>query len=50
VLALRFITRDTVEEKIRHMQERKKSLSAGLFDPENELPELNREELEELLR
>jgi superfamily II DNA or RNA helicase len=49
VNAIRFISRDTIEEKIRAMQERKKALSDGLFVTDREVPEFTREDLVELL-
>lgn len=47
VTALRFLAKDTIEDKIRQLQERKKKLGAALFDDES--PALTREEMEELL-
>lgn len=49
VTALRFIARDTVEEKILTLQEQKRKLGKDLFKSDNEMPELNREELEMIL-
>ena len=47
--ALRFIARDTIEEKIRQLQERKKQLGLEFFAAGEEAPKLTREELETLL-
>jgi len=49
VTALRFIARDTIEEKIRQLQERKKQLGLEFFAAGEEAPKLTREELETLL-
>jgi SNF2-related domain/Helicase conserved C-terminal domain len=49
VTALRFIARDSIEEKIRQLQERKKLLGKALFATGAEAPELSREDLEGLL-
>jgi SNF2 family DNA or RNA helicase len=49
VTALRFIARDSIEEKIRQLQERKKLLGKALFATGAETPELSREDLEGLL-
>jgi non-specific serine/threonine protein kinase len=48
VTALRFLSRNTVEEKIRALQERKKKLGAALFESD-EPTAITREELESLL-
>lgn len=48
VHSMRFITRNTVEEKILHLQAHKLHLGAGLID--DELPPFTREELRELFR
>jgi SNF2-related domain/Helicase conserved C-terminal domain/Bacterial SNF2 helicase associated len=48
VTALRFLAKDSIEEKIRELQERKKKLGAALFEDE-EAKSLTREELETLL-
>ncbi len=48
VTALRFIARDTIEEKIRALQEQKRRLGDGLFDASEEL-EWSRAEMEVLL-
>lgn len=45
VNAIRFISRDSIEEKIRQLQVRKKALGQELFAPGNELPEFTREDL-----
>lgn len=47
VTAIRFLSRDTIEDKIRQLQERKKKLGEGLFTDES--PQLSREEFESLL-
>ena len=50
VTAIRFISHDTIEEKITVMQARKKLLSKELFAGEgSEMPDLTRADLEELL-
>jgi non-specific serine/threonine protein kinase len=49
VTVLRFISRNTIEEKIRALQERKKKLGQALFEKNAEVPRLTREELEMLL-
>jgi hypothetical protein len=49
VTALRFIARDTIEEKIRQLQERKKQLGLEFFAAGSEAPTLTRAELEGLL-
>ena len=49
VTALRFISRDTIEEKIRQMQERKKQLGLDFFGAGKESPAFTREEMEHLL-
>ncbi|MFN0013219.1 MAG: DEAD/DEAH box helicase [Saprospiraceae bacterium] len=49
VTALRFIARDTIEEKIRQLQERKKQFGQEFFAAGHETPALTREELEGLL-
>ena len=49
VTALRFIARDTIEEKIRQLQERKKQLGLDFFAAGAETPALTRAELETLL-
>lgn len=48
VMALKFITRDTIEEKILQLQERKKQLVADILDFET-MPNLMREDLAFLL-
>ncbi len=45
VNAIRFISRDSIEEKIRAMQERKKALSNELFATDNEMPAFTREDI-----
>lgn len=49
VTALRFIARDTLEEKIILLQERKRTLGQSLFATDQEFPTLNREDIEMLL-
>lgn len=49
VNAIRFISRDSIEEKIRLLQERKKALGEELFSAGAEMPVLNREDLMALL-
>jgi superfamily II DNA or RNA helicase len=49
VHALRFITRNTVEEKIRRLQERKLSWSKGIFDDDKMISALTESEIEELI-
>ena len=49
VTAVRFIARDTIEEKIVQLQERKRALSAALFDAGAEFPSLDRDDVEMLL-
>jgi non-specific serine/threonine protein kinase len=49
VTALRFIARETIEEKIRILQERKKALGQDLFAAGGEAPQLSREDVELLL-
>lgn len=49
VTALRFIARDTVEEKILLLQERKRQLGRDLFAGGVEFPSLDREDLEMVL-
>lgn len=49
VTALRFIARDTIEEKIQVLQERKKRLGEGLFGDGEEAGEWSRADLEGLL-
>lgn len=46
VHVIRFITRDSIEEKILHLQAHKFNISSGLID--DELPPLTRQELQEL--
>lgn len=48
VMALKFITRDTIEEKILQLQERKKQLVADILDFET-VPHFSREDLAFLL-
>ncbi len=48
VTALRFLAKDTIEEKIRELQERKKKLGAALFE-DDAANGMTREELESLL-
>lgn len=49
VHAIRFISRESIEEKIRSMQLRKKSLGQALFAAEGEIPALSRADIEDLL-
>jgi len=49
VTALRFIARDTVEEKILALQAQKRQLGKELFKEKAEMPELSRDDLEMLL-
>ena len=49
VNAVRFISRDSIEEKIRQLQERKKALGEELFAPGGEMPDLTRADMMELL-
>jgi non-specific serine/threonine protein kinase len=49
VTALRFIARDTVEEKILILQERKRALGRDLFAAASEYPTWSREDLEMVL-
>ncbi|MEO6758593.1 MAG: DEAD/DEAH box helicase, partial [Saprospiraceae bacterium] len=49
VTALRFIARDTIEEKIRVLQDQKRKLGEGLFETGEDGPGWSREELEVLL-
>jgi len=49
VTALRFLAKDTIEEKIRSLQERKLALGKELFRGGEEMPQLDRADLEMLL-
>lgn len=49
VTALRFIARNTVEEKILVLQEQKRQLGRDLFAADQESPHLSREDLEMVL-
>jgi non-specific serine/threonine protein kinase len=49
VTALRFIAKDTIEEKIRELQDRKMALGKDLFGGGGEVPKLDRGDLEALL-
>ncbi len=49
VTAIRFIARDTIEEKIVQLQEHKRRLGEGLFAGGAEYPDLDREDMEMLL-
>jgi superfamily II DNA or RNA helicase len=49
VHAIRFISRNSIEEKIRAMQLRKKSLGQALFATEGEIPAFTRADIEDLL-
>ncbi len=49
VTALRFIAHDSIEEKIRVLQESKRALGKDLFAAGGEMPELTRSDLELLL-
>ena len=48
VTAVRFIARDTIEEKIRLLQDRKRALGKGLWGSA-EMPDLSREDVEMLV-
>ncbi|MBK8557262.1 MAG: DEAD/DEAH box helicase [Lewinellaceae bacterium] len=50
VTAIRFISMDSIEEKILQLQERKRALGKGLFEREADYPQMNREEFEALLQ
>lgn len=49
VMVYNFVTKDTVEEKILHLQEKKRQLSNAVIDAGNPLQNLTAEEMEELL-
>ncbi|HVN67729.1 MAG TPA: DEAD/DEAH box helicase, partial [Candidatus Sulfotelmatobacter sp.] len=49
VTALRFIAKDSIEEKIRDLQERKRALGQDLFGAGEEMPKLGREDIEQML-
>lgn len=49
VTVLRFISRNSIEEKIRQLQARKEALGEGLFSDGSDMPTLGREEMEMLL-
>jgi SNF2 family DNA or RNA helicase len=49
VTALRFIARDSVEEKILLLQEQKRKLGRELFTADSEFPTLDRSDLEMVL-
>jgi non-specific serine/threonine protein kinase len=49
VTALRFISRESIEEKIVLLQNRKKALGQALFDGASESPSLSREDMALLL-
>jgi non-specific serine/threonine protein kinase len=49
VTAIRFIARDTIEEKIIRLQEKKRQLGKGLFDAGSDFPVLDKEDVEMLL-
>jgi SNF2 family DNA or RNA helicase len=49
VTAIRFIAQDTIEEKIRALQERKKALGDALFAAGTDNPPLSRADLEAVL-
>lgn len=49
VTAIRFIARDTIEEKILQLQERKRALGKDLFSAGSEFPSLDRDDVEMLL-
>lgn len=49
VTAIRFIARDTIEEKIIRLQEKKRQLGRDLFDAGSDFPVLDKEDVEMLL-
>jgi len=49
VTAIRFIARDSIEEKILQLQERKRTLGKDLFATGSDFPALEREDMEMLL-
>lgn len=49
VTVYNFITKNTVEEKILHLQEKKRKLAGSIIDSENPLQHLSTEELVELI-
>jgi non-specific serine/threonine protein kinase len=49
VTVLRFISRNSIEEKILQLQARKEALGEGLFSDGSDMPALGREEMEMLL-
>lgn len=49
VTVYNFITKDTVEEKILHLQEKKRKLANSIIDSENPLQHLSAEDLVELV-
>jgi len=49
VTAIRFIARDTIEEKILQLQDRKRTLGKELFAAGAEFPALDRDDVEMLL-
>lgn len=49
VTAIRFIARDTIEEKIIQLQEKKRQYGEGLFSTGTEFPSLDRTDMELLL-
>lgn len=49
VMVYNFITKDTVEEKILHLQEKKRQLANSIIDSANPLEHLSAKELEDLL-
>jgi non-specific serine/threonine protein kinase len=49
VTAIRFLAQDSIEEKIRALQERKSALGAAFFASGEDAPRLTREDLEEIL-
>ncbi|MEZ4918665.1 MAG: SNF2-related protein [Saprospiraceae bacterium] len=49
VTAIRFISRDTIEEKILVLQEKKRALGELLFEPGSQSPRLSQDDMEQLL-
>jgi SNF2-related domain/Helicase conserved C-terminal domain len=49
VTVLRFISKDSIEEKIRVLQARKQRLGTGLFGDQEEVPNLTKEDMLDLL-
>jgi superfamily II DNA or RNA helicase len=49
VTAIRFIATGTIEEKIRLLQEEKRSLGQAFFAPDESMPQMTREDIMEIL-